>query len=403
VRAEGAIVVLEDLLPRETWVLILAFTMSSKFEGYIDELVQLKQLRASCVLFSHLCLEHIAEINVVSFSKQVLLFVLLARPHGLRRISMLEYRTLTSSVLFILFRQLASATQLEKIDLNLSESVVQGSLLCAIGESCISLKSLSLSVGTIQGPFDSPVAFAALEYLKLDVVSLHDSFELQAMTTTQRRLHFQPPNFANFPRLFAAQGVLWNYDWALALSDAPCLQCLSDGNRGLSNGASGACVVYLSDKELGDFFSACKRKPISTSLKSLQLTDYDSNPRKIGDDTTKALLDAFPNLEQLKIEGTRLSLSLPFLEKLKAMQHIKKLDFRNNDWPGPSRPWLEVSCRLFPRSLKILVLKSQSFRTNHSETEFIHMSFRSCLELDFISIDDATADDDDDENDFLLP
>jgi len=333
-----------------------------------------------------LCVEIITNIDVVNeygneyevnFLIKPLTHVLLARPRSLKSIDFdLDELDVVDRVFGEdLFRQLSFALEVEEIVLNL-DLVVPGSLLRDIGERCTKLKKLDLkNIKCIDGPFDSPIAFPALESLRF-----HPFFLGQM--PDEKRNAIEPPDFSHFSRLTSVTNVLWNAKWALSLANAPCLTSISDGD-----GNSSDSTIYLTKEELRAFFKACQG-PIRTSLTSISLYDFKSVPRPVDDATAIALLEAFPMLEELKIR-IDLSFSEPFLNKLKQAKHLKNLELQSNEEGiRPTRAWLAESCPRFPKTLESLKIYFLKFEPDEDDLqggskeeyiEFIEASFRSCL------------------------
>jgi len=162
VRAENEEVKMEDLLPREMWASCLEFATSTTFRAkrwyesseigrklFRDEDMGPLPLRATCTLFSTLCLEIITDIKVCSDSDLIffpiksLAHVLLARPRSLKSINV-EADVQNDGARALeedLFRQLSLALKVEEIVLNL-EVVVPGSLLLTLASAAPSSRNL---------------------------------------------------------------------------------------------------------------------------------------------------------------------------------------------------------------------------------------------------------------------
>jgi len=273
-----------------------------------------------------------------------------------------------------LFRQLSFALEVEEIVLDL-KLVVPGSLLRDIGERCTKLKKLNFSneIVGIDGPFDSPTAFPALESLCFDTRFL-------GKMADEERNAIEPPDFSHFWRLTSVENVLWNAKWALSLANAPCLKSIDDGWH------DGNSWMHLTKEELRAFFKACQG-PIRTSLTSISLNDRNSSPLPMDEVTAIALLDAFPMLEEL-VFWIRFSFSEPFLNKLKKANHIKHLDLDSVQGVRPTRAWLAEWCPRFPKTLEGLQFEFYDFEPDEDDLqggskeeyiEFIKATFRSCL------------------------
>jgi len=385
---------MDDLLPQEIWTSCLEFVTSSKIIGGTKRYSQEKQcweqdvlelgplpLRATCTLFSLLCLELITDINIASrkdgFSMRLLVQVLLARPRRLKsiRLSTSFYSVFVEPLplqMDDLLIKLATALNLEKLHLLEGDESLQGPLICAIGERCTKLKELTLEVYSIDGAFDSPTAFASLESLSLEVTSFIDAAK-------EDRDAIEPPDFKHFKRLLSVEHVLLNVKWAMALSDAPRLKSIRDGYNG------GDHCLWLSDDEFRAFFAACKGKPIASSITSIELSDY-INPEIFLDATAIALFDTFPMLERVELCTLGIALGASFVAKLGSMQHLKELELEPGSAWCPTRTWLGESCSLFPKSLTKLSLKywdwdglEEEDRDDQHYIQYIEISFRSVL------------------------
>ena len=153
---------MDDLLPREMWASCLEFATSTKFkastdyrsdydDGQKEYFLRVKDagplpLRATCTLFSTLCVEIITNIDVVNeygneyevnFLIKPLTHVLLARPRSLKSIDfdLDELNEVDRVFGEDWSRQLSFALEVEEIVLVI-KLVVPGSLLRDIGERC---------------------------------------------------------------------------------------------------------------------------------------------------------------------------------------------------------------------------------------------------------------------------
>jgi len=320
------------------------------------------------------------------FPIKALVKVLLARPRSLMRIGLgddqyrgfRELSDVTPALVKALFIQLAKAPDLQEIQLKCYDLVVPGALLCSIGERCTNLTHLELHVDFIAAPFDSPTAFGALEYIEFTCKRL-------LTMSKKKRDALEPPNFSHFAKLREAANMLWNENYALSLSNAPCLSSLAEGFTWDDDKAK----VYLRNQELRRFFRLCKDKVVGTTLTSFSLTtthnenlDTDDRPDDV---TCIALLDAFPNAESIELSGTRLKFDEPLLTKLNTMKRMKHLFFGFNYdfFNGLTRTWLEASCHLFPKTLESLTLDYYSdpdeVVDDGLDRVFIRQSFQACL------------------------
>jgi len=349
VRASTAVVCADDLLPENTshlWSQILMFSTSSAIRLSGSVALGLLALRETCRLFAQLCPELIEEIDVnIEKSKssrhKALTHVLLLRPLRLKSFSLSSFIETLPPPDFVanLFRRLAKATEIKKIYLSYWSMLVEGSRLRKVGEKCTKLESLEMSVKFIQDRFDSPTAFRVLEKLELEC-------HLLERLTKKKRESIEAPDFRNFPRLASVENVLWNTNAAISLSNASKLTSIKENHN-----ATPSCDLMLA------FAKASDGKPICTSLKCLDVVeDGELSEYSFSDDTGMALLNSFPLLQTLKIQGTGIELGIPFLKKLKRMKHLVELHCTENTQWGPSESWLHDSCKLFPKSLRKLFL-----------------------------------------------
>jgi len=292
-----------------------------------------------------------------------------------------------------LFRQLSLALEVKTISICISDLVVPGSLLRDIGERCTKLKALTLKEFIdIDGPFDSPTAFLALETLHLDLQPLISKKKKQKQTeAVKERDAIEPPDFSHFLRLGCVSNVILNAKWALSLAHAPCLKSIDECNAWSK--------LHLTKEELRAFLLKASQGPMRTSLTSITLSDFMSDKSPIDDVTAIALLDTFPMLTRLDID-IPFSWSDSFLNKLKQAEHVKNLTLKCDDQFRPTRAWLADSCHRFPKTLEYLHLTMYGYCPDANDflqgqeedgedyIEFIKDSFHTCLrKLEYVGID----------------
>jgi len=375
---------MDDLLPRELWILCLAYIdgkyTSKQSSAYFSSQAEMNilLLRTTCVLFSTLCLELITHIEICErkegdehFTMPVLVNILLDRPSWLKSI-VVKGKILdgtTPALVALLFEKLArQAPVLEEIELILEDVVLPGSLLRGVGESCLKLKALTLHVDLIEGPFDSPAAFGKLELLDLVAIGM------KRMTAAQRNA-VAAPDFSHFTSLTHVNNLLDCASFALSLAKAPCLQSIST--------SADIKSIIATNEDIRAFCKACKNMPIRSSLVSLSQRNTLYNL-----DTLIAILDTFPLLEHLEVDHADLDLDATFLNKLGTMTKLTFLSFYNcRRWQGPTRAWLADSCSRFPVSLSTIKLKywrwnnmdEADSRSKSKYIAFIKASFKACL------------------------
>jgi len=411
VRKEGALVQMDALLPRELWSECLDFVYDSTFESrqfkFNMETREFEffkpaklgplPLRLICPLFAHLALELITDIQSnCQISLKPLVFVLLARPRGLKSIHIGRLLGSTSELVSALFGQLAHALELEEIQIFRNfELVVPGPLLCAIGERCTKLTMLYFhEIGLIDGLFDSPTAFCALKHLGLYCESLVDMRK-------EERDEISPPDFSHFKSLTHVEGVLWNLKWANSLANAPSVKKIDEFREASVQIEGGRVIVgslhLLTENEMRIFLATCKGKPLSRTLESLNFCEAAGAREELGiqdkehfsDTAAIALLDAFPMLKRLDLDWCEIEYEQPLLVKLKSMQHLEYMCLSSSDsWPGPKRSWLEASCSMLPKSLAEIRFYSINWEEMFDEgqeeqpedfMQFIEAATKSCL------------------------